>query len=952
MGFALSLLFALLTQHVWEDYYITFRASKNLATGYGLVFNHGERLHTFTSPLGVLLPAACSLVTGNQSDAAALWLFRLISAGVFAGGVTMLGALTRRLGWSAAATALLVLLLVTDAKSLDYTINGMETAFMLTFLAYALWSHFTPGPRQWLHLGVAWAGLMWTRPDSFIYIGLIAGAIWLFNDPARTGSNRRQQLLLFIRAGLLTTVLYSPWLIWAGWYYGTPIPHTITAKGAIGGEASALGRLLNGFWRLPYLVWRGEAIAGDGSFLPSYFMFPAWPAWMLPYGRVLSTIATMLWLLPKLRIEVRVASFAHCFAICYLAFIPYFPFPWYLPATTQLAFVALAGAAGQLWASQRQAVRWILAGASGLVLLAAVMLTIGSVFQLRAQQKLIEDGNRRRIGEWLKANSQPGDTVFMEPLGYIGYFSGLKTYDWPGLSTREIPEAVRLVGSEWKDLILFLAPDWLVLRTDTSHDLPQMSGFLNNIVYQRVISFDRLADVQKLNIPGRGLLEFDSRFTIYRRKIPLRHDVGAHRIASPAGSSIRLISNRNMRMVHAPGYLVTPIPPEAGRLKISYGFPDDAATAETPTNGAAFQVWLVDGSTRTNLHNHWLDPSRNPQDRGLHEQTLTLPPRKHPNEAFLVLQTEDGGNNASDWTFWSEPEMGAPIGLEFGGRIIQPEIIKTDYSFDLIDYQSRKVTLTHAPASFVLPQVVGLAGISGEFGFIESAWKGDGQHHSSGAIFSIKQLREKGEETLLLERYMDPFNRPEDRLIQSFNLTLPSAVDARLRFEIRPANPKNNSFNHTFWANLRGRQFQGEIATPGKPVLSVAAVAPNGFAVMEESGSDVTLAHAPSKLTFEAPAGLRRLEGALGLLKRAYRDGGTVDGARFTIELRDAAGNSKVLLDRVLNPRDEGADQGDQPFTVALGSGEGGTLILRTAPTPGGRVDFTWCYWRNLRLIE
>lgn len=653
----MALLFALITQHVWEDYYITFRASKNLATGHGLVFNVGERLHTFTSPLGVLLPAACSWVTGNQSDAAALWLFRVLSAAVFAGGVTLLVSLTRRLGWSAAATGLLALLLITDAKSLDYTINGMETAFMLTFLAYALWSHFTPGPRQWLHLGLAWAGLMWTRPDSFIYIGLVAGAIWLFNEPARTGGDRRQQLLLFIRAGLLTTVLYGPWLIWAGWYYGTPIPHTIAAKGAISGEGSALARLLGGFWRLPYLVWRGEAIAGDGSFLPSYFMFPSWPAWMLPYGRALSTVATLLWLVPYLRLEVRVASFTHFFAICYLAFVPYFPFPWYLPVTTQLAFLALAGVAGQLWVRSRPAGRRVLAGIGGVVLLGAIMLTLGSIRQIRAQQALIEDGNRQRIGEWLNAQAEPDDTVFMEPLGYIGYFSGLKTYDWPGLSTREVPEAVRLLGTAWQNLILFLAPDWLVLRTDTEQDLPRLSRFLNNVVYERVIEFDRLTDVRQVDVPGRSLLEFDSRFTIYRRKLQLRHDAGPYRIASPVGSSIRLINNRNMRMVHAPGYLVTPILADARELKIGYGFPDDAMSGAVPTNGAVFLVWLVDGPKRTVLLNHRLEPVLYPQHRGLHDATLALPPREHPDEAFLVLQTEDMDNNANDWTFWSEPEM-------------------------------------------------------------------------------------------------------------------------------------------------------------------------------------------------------------------------------------------------------------------------------------------------------
>ena len=56
--FVLALAFAAFTQHAWEDYYITYRVSKNLATGHGLVYTVGERVHAFTSPLNVLLPAA------------------------------------------------------------------------------------------------------------------------------------------------------------------------------------------------------------------------------------------------------------------------------------------------------------------------------------------------------------------------------------------------------------------------------------------------------------------------------------------------------------------------------------------------------------------------------------------------------------------------------------------------------------------------------------------------------------------------------------------------------------------------------------------------------------------------------------------------------------------------------------------------------------------------------
>src|SRR5208283_5830403 len=88
--FALALAFAAYTQHAWEDYYITYRVSKNLATGHGLVYTVGERVHAFTSPLNVLIPAGLSLLTGNRSDELALWLFRMVSSALLAGAAVLL----------------------------------------------------------------------------------------------------------------------------------------------------------------------------------------------------------------------------------------------------------------------------------------------------------------------------------------------------------------------------------------------------------------------------------------------------------------------------------------------------------------------------------------------------------------------------------------------------------------------------------------------------------------------------------------------------------------------------------------------------------------------------------------------------------------------------------------------------------------------------------------------
>ncbi|MDI1334703.1 MAG: hypothetical protein PSU94_00840 [Lacunisphaera sp.] len=652
----LALLFALYTNHVWEDYYITYRSSKNLATGHGLVFNEGDKLHTFTSPLGVLLPAVASLLTGNSSDPGALWIFRVMCASALGGGAVLLLALARRLAYPLAAVAFLAVFVATDAKTLDFTINGMETAFMLLFLAYALWAHYAPGPRQWLHLGGAWAGLMWTRPDSFIYIGLVGAGVWLFNAPARTGGNRHQLLGLYCRAALLTTLLYGPWLGWAKWYYGSPVPHTIVAKGAQSGGFDAAPRFFANFWRLPWLIWQGKA-AAEGAFLPSYYVFPTWPVWMLPLGRTLATICSVLWLLPRVRPEVRVTSLAYFGGAAYLSFVPYFPFPWYFPSTFLLAAVALTGILGQGWNSPHRWLRGSCWAAAAIILAGALALTAGSARQVRAQQLYIEDGNRRVIGEWLKVHAQPGDSVFLEPLGYIGFFSGLKTYDWPGMSSRELVAAKLVVGTHWGALIRYLQPTWLVLRPDGEGDLPFLSTDMAATNYELVREFNRLDEVRRLDIPGRKMLEFDGRFRVYHRKSATRHDVAGLEISCPFPSSTRQIGPELVRLVHAPGEMIIEVPAAATAVAGRFGFPPEAYEGDPRTSGATFLLAWTDGTRRVELFRRELKPVENPDDRGLQSYQLDLPVPRHGARVRLTLQSDSGTNSIKDWACWSAPEF-------------------------------------------------------------------------------------------------------------------------------------------------------------------------------------------------------------------------------------------------------------------------------------------------------
>ncbi|MEZ5414544.1 MAG: hypothetical protein R3F03_09550 [Opitutaceae bacterium] len=653
--------FALATNHTWEDYYITFRSSKNLATGHGLVFNIGDRLHTFTSPLGALLPALSYLLTANSSDAGALWIFRLMSCAALGGAAALLWMIARQRKFALIPALFLIAGLATEAKTVDFTINGMETGFMILFLTYAIWAHITPAKRQWAHLGGAWAGLMWTRPDSFIYIGLVAAGFWLFNDQAESKHSRKELFLLCLRAGLLTTALYLPWLLIAWGYYGTPVPHTITAKSGIG-DPRTLAGVIQTVLQLPFSTNPGGNTLAD-AFLPSYYMIGGWPAELTAYARTLGTVCALLWLFPLLRATVRAASFAFFGAHVYLTYFPYFAFPWYLPPTTLLALVTLAAllnqlndfAAGSIDSARRSLHRTLALTAAGIIFVSA-FVTWESGRAFAAQQRLIEDGNRRIIGEWLHVHAATGDTIFLEPLGYIGYFSGLKTFDFPGMSSRESVEARQAVGNDWADLIRYLRPTWLVLRPAEIARLNAREPSLLNWFYAEAQSFDVREQVSELDVRGLPYLLHDAAFIVFRNVRPIEDRNLNIEFDGPYPVSHQVIGNFGVSLVHAPGSMTVDIPDGVRRLKVMFGFPSAAYEGTEPSDGAVFIIEWKLGDEAVQLMERTLRPATQPYDRGLQSFEAVIPAREGEG-AKLVFRTTNLESRNKDWTCWTQPEF-------------------------------------------------------------------------------------------------------------------------------------------------------------------------------------------------------------------------------------------------------------------------------------------------------
>jgi hypothetical protein len=137
--------------------------------------------------------------------------------------------------------------------------------------------------------------------------------------------------------------------------------------------------------------------------------------------------------------------------------------------------------------------------------------------QMKVQEAEVEMGNRKRVGDWLHEHVRPGDRVYLEPAGYIGYFSGAHVLDWPGLVS---PEVVRLrkQGYDRFDLEGQLRPEWFVLRPFEAEAMEDKDYFRD---YEEAAVFDvtdRVGEQAYPALPGRSYLLFDAKFTVYRRK--------------------------------------------------------------------------------------------------------------------------------------------------------------------------------------------------------------------------------------------------------------------------------------------------------------------------------------------------------------------------------------------------------------------------------------------------
>jgi len=364
---------------VIDDAYIVFRYADHVVLGLGPVFNPGERVEGFSSPLWLVLMILAR--SAGISGESAVTIF-----GSAAGVAAIVGtwAAARRVadGWPAVAAAALVALHPAHAL---WSVHGLETALAVALLALAF------SLRGGWGCGVALGLLAWTRPEAPLFAGLLVAGALVRGDRARAW-----------RLGAGFAAVAVPLFALRFAYYGALLPNTFFAK-----TGGGLGRIA---WGL------GEARRFVVSHLP------------LVAGCALAALAARGRKAPPTVVDAIVCGIAWSAWVVWIGGDAFPGYRFWLPA------IPLAGIVIAWGLSELSRARPGTAVAAAVVTVAWIAVAARPAVVLEATSGEEFTGRMKAAGAWLRDHAPKDATIAVNYAGAVPYVSGLRTIDMLGLT--------------------------------------------------------------------------------------------------------------------------------------------------------------------------------------------------------------------------------------------------------------------------------------------------------------------------------------------------------------------------------------------------------------------------------------------------------------------------------------------------------------------------------------
>lgn len=444
----------------YDDPFISYRYAENLRKGLGFVYNPGERLLSTTTPLFTLILALSSYIWPDLPQLAnLLGVITLVFGGIFLWDLGHTWNIPI-VGWAG--------LLLYPTFPLVVETLGSETPLYLAFCIGA----FTFYARtRYLLAGIFIALAILTRPDALL-IPLILGFDYVLRIK-RTSSWK--VVAIFIVPSLL-------WFVFAWLYFGDPLPVTLDVKQnqatmAISQKFAPGILTILQYYVIRWFYWIELVVAIIGLFYlgwkaRQWLLFLAWPVF-------------------------------YFIAYALLGVSRYF---WYYAALVP-GFMVLVGsgiAAISRWTQvvyEKESDRenYISDNAFGdqerfNLRLAGFLILFLLIFQVYDLWNLgntpdMRFGIYRAAGEWLQANTSPGDEVGVMEVGIIGYYAQRPMVDFAGLIQPQVAERLS-EDTTYEDAAIWAIgkyqPRYLVLP---SMMYPRLEQEIANRTCERVIEF-------------------------------------------------------------------------------------------------------------------------------------------------------------------------------------------------------------------------------------------------------------------------------------------------------------------------------------------------------------------------------------------------------------------------------------------------------------------------------
>ena len=424
----------------YDDGMIVLRVASNIARGYGFCYNVGEHVQAATSLLWTLLSALVWKISPDHSFSLIRGMGVLMDSLAAVGLVLILlvapenEKAAKDLSAGKIIPALIAgLFYATASTSALAAPSGLETGLYAFLISLSFLALIAARVSTAVVLSIL---LVLVRPDGVLVAGSI-GAYVLITHPEK----RRFATITYFVCGLL-------YLIGTYSYFHEILPQTVIAKE----------------------LFQRSAVTQWSVIIHHFFLGAAAPTGILALAGA--------WEIAIHRASLRIfLIWSALYIFCFATFSEWWP--WYLPPVV-LAYCLCVGVgfesilryAMRLTNSEHYQLPVGIAAALA-ISVASLFLTLRKVPAMAMAQTLrLQRG--QRVASLITASSAPGDSVMLEPLGIIGFYTPRTFYDYPGLASPRTTRVLRTLGREvskvpdspevMKMLLEKVKPDFLVLR--------------------------------------------------------------------------------------------------------------------------------------------------------------------------------------------------------------------------------------------------------------------------------------------------------------------------------------------------------------------------------------------------------------------------------------------------------------------------------------------------------